>query len=101
MKPACFLLVLVALTGCDETKPPPLDQPPVSEAATSPSEPSETAPSAPEESEPELSPEFPSTDLGEIPTFEDLELEASRTVAVQNLEAELDRLEAEIVEFPN
>lgn len=50
---------------------------------------------------PPLAPDFPQTQLGEIPTSEDLEDEAENTVALQNLEAELDRLEAEIVDSPN
>lgn len=44
-----------------------------------------------------LSPDAPRTKLGEVPVAADLELEADRTVAIENLEAELDRLEAEIV----
>jgi hypothetical protein len=48
-----------------------------------------------------LAPEEPRTRAKDIPTYEDYEDEASRTVAVENLEAELDRLEAEIVGIPN
>jgi|GEM_PF-3220275 len=48
-----------------------------------------------------LAPEEPRTRAKPIPTPEDYEDEASRTVAVENLEAELDRLEAEIVGVPN
>lgn len=44
-----------------------------------------------------LSPAVPRTKLGEVPVSADLELEADRTVAIENLEAELDRLEAEII----
>ena len=44
-----------------------------------------------------LAPENPATELGDVPVFEDLEEEAERTVAIENLESELDRLEAEIV----
>lgn len=44
-----------------------------------------------------LSPDIPRTRMGEIPVAADLEVEAERTVAIENLEAELDRLETEIV----
>jgi hypothetical protein len=44
-----------------------------------------------------LSPDAPRTRLGEVPVAADLEMEADRSVAIENLEAELDRLEAEIV----
>lgn len=48
-----------------------------------------------------LSPLEPKTALGEIPTAADLEKEAEQTIALENLESELDRLEAEIVGLPN
>jgi hypothetical protein len=47
-----------------------------------------------------LAPDEPRTRVKELPTSADLEEEAGRTVAVENLEAELDRLEAEIVGSP-
>jgi hypothetical protein len=43
-----------------------------------------------------LAPDTPRSRGDEISTPEDFEEEASRTVALENLEAELDRLEAEI-----
>ena len=43
-----------------------------------------------------LAPDTPSTKLGELPVASDLEEEAHKTVALENMEAELDRLEAEI-----
>lgn len=43
----------------------------------------------------------PTTRLGEIPTYVDLEVEASRRILPQNLEAELDRLEAELAGLAN
>lgn len=48
----------------------------------------------------ELSPDEPSTELGDYPTALELEAEAERTVSPENLEAELDRLEAEIAGYP-
>lgn len=45
-----------------------------------------------------LAPDTPRSRGEEIATPEDFEEEASRTVALENLEAELDRLEAEIVQ---
>ncbi len=70
-----------------------------------PKEKAKTEKSAPEEKpKPEkkvrirgLSPDTPRSRGNEIATPEDFEEEASRTVALENLEAELDRLEAEIV----
>lgn len=43
-----------------------------------------------------LSPDFPRTRMGDIPTSAELEEEAGKSIALENLEAELDRLEAEI-----
>ncbi|GEM_PF-1281628 len=45
---------------------------------------------------PLLAPALPTTRLGNYPVAEDLEEEAERTISPENLEAELDRLEAEI-----
>jgi len=47
-----------------------------------------------------LAPDEPRTKLGDIPVSAELEEEADRTVAIENLEAELDRLEAEIIGIP-
>ena len=44
-----------------------------------------------------LAPDSPRSRGEEIATPQDFEEEASRTVALENLEAELDRLEAEII----
>ena len=93
-------IAIFLLTACDRTPPQPDPEPSVQ---TKPDQPAsaETAATPDEEENPPLSPDFPKTKLGEIPTSEDLEREAENTVALQNLEAELDRLEAEIVESPN
>lgn len=48
-----------------------------------------------------LAPDLPHSSAGEIPVAEDFEEEASRSLALENLEAELDRLEAEIASLPN
>jgi hypothetical protein len=45
---------------------------------------------------PELSPEEPKTKLGELPVAEDLEEEAEKSVNLDNIDLELDRLQAEI-----
>jgi hypothetical protein len=45
---------------------------------------------------PELSPEEPKTKLGDLPVAEDLEDEAEKSVNLDNIDLELDRLEAEI-----
>jgi hypothetical protein len=47
-----------------------------------------------------LAPDEPRTKLGDFPVSAELEEEADRTVAIENLEAELDRLEAEIIGLP-
>lgn len=45
---------------------------------------------------PPLAPDSPRTAVGDVAVPAELEEEASRTVAIENLETELDRLEAEI-----
>lgn len=98
----------MACVACDQT--PPKDESESSQASAPPKPAVATAPpvgaaptAAPAQGEvtPPLAPDFPQTKLGDIPTSEDLEDEADNTVAFQNLEAELDRLEAEIVDSPN
>ncbi len=95
-------LVILALSvgslalGCKSESTDPLAKPaPVKTVPALPG----AVPSA-AQSGPELSPETPKTALGAVPTPEDLEEEAHKTVAVDNLEAELDRLEAEIMAGP-
>ncbi len=46
---------------------------------------------------PPLAPDSPRTAVGDVAVPAELEEEASRTVAIENLETELDRLEAEIM----
>ncbi len=97
---ASWGIAMLLLTACDRTPPEPTPEPSAETKPEPPTSPKESA--TPEADEnPPLSPDFPKTKLGEIPTSEDLEREAENTVALQNLEAELDRLEAEIVESPN
>lgn len=48
-----------------------------------------------------LAPDFPRSPVKELPVAEDFEEEASESLALENLEAELDRLEAEIASLPN
>lgn len=48
-----------------------------------------------------LAPDLPRSEVGALPVAEDFEEEASRSMALENLEAELDRLEAEIASLPN
>ncbi len=46
-----------------------------------------------------LAPSQPETKVAGVPVAEDYEEEAARTIRLENLEAELDRLEAEISGF--
>ncbi len=48
-----------------------------------------------------LAPEQPTTTVEGVPTAEDFEEEAAKTLAPDNLEAELDRLESEILAEEN
>lgn len=84
-------VLLLAVTGCkkEETREEP--SAPVVQPAEKPSAPVAELP---------LAPDVPTTKLGELPIAEDLEEEAARTIVVDNLEAELDRLEAEILGTP-
>ena len=47
----------------------------------------------------ELAPDQPRTMLSQIPVAEELENEAADSIGVDNIEAELDRIEAEIVKI--
>jgi hypothetical protein len=84
------LLALVGAPGCDK-KDASADPAPsaVDELASAPASSQELRLAA-------LSPDVPDTKLSGLPTPEDLEEEAAKTLAPENLEAELDRLEAEI-----
>jgi hypothetical protein len=76
---------LLALAACNKSEPAPESAP--SAAVESP------MPSA----EPVASAEAPEVDdLGDIPTPEDFEEEAIEDITADNMEKELDRLEAEI-----
>lgn len=86
------LVVLTVSLGCNKTEEP---QPKADTA-----EPPEESPVAEEDSKlpppPNLAPENPTTQLGPYPVPGDLEAEADKSIVIDNLEAELDRLEAEI-----
>jgi hypothetical protein len=84
------LFIALALTGCDK-KDEPKDAPAAAQDA-------QVAPSQPdaEVRVAALAPEEPKTVLSGVPTPEDLEEEAATSLSPDNLEAELDRLEAEI-----
>jgi hypothetical protein len=82
--PMKFALVLaLALGGCSKEEP---NTEPVPAAQ----------PARPAEPSPELAPEDPTTQTPAVAAPEDFEDEAARTVQLENLDAELDRLEAEI-----
>ncbi len=90
---ALSALFALGAVACKEDKPAPTEG---AAPAASVTAPAAATPAA----LPPLSPEKPATALGTVPTPEDLEGEAERTVRVDNLEAELDRLEAEITAGP-
>jgi hypothetical protein len=83
------LVLALALGGCGNKEEPTAAEAP----STVPEEPKAVAEETPA---PELSPEEPSTEAPVVAVPEDFEEEAARTVKLENLDAELDRLEAEI-----
>ena len=87
-----ILLLLSAVPACDkkEEKPAEKEKPKMAAKADKPKPAKKVRIRG-------LAPDTPRSRGDEIATPEDFEEEASRTVAIENLEAELDRLEAEIV----
>lgn len=88
----CALLALGLAAACEKKEPPPPETAAPERASASPARPAEEENVALTA----LSPDTPKTTLAGLPTPEDLEEEAANTLAADNLEAELDRLEAEI-----
>jgi hypothetical protein len=77
------LVLSLALGGCGQEEPK--------------AEPAPAAqPAQPAQPPPELAPEDPETEAPAAATAEDFEDEAARTLKLENLDVELDRLEAEI-----
>lgn len=83
-----FSLMLI---GCNEPEKAPPPPEPVKEAPVV----AKVAKPKPK-SKPKLAPAEPKTKLGTYPVPADLEREADKTVAADNFEAELDRIQAEI-----
>lgn len=90
---ACAVLTLGLNTACEKEEEPAPSVPTTAEQT-------HTAPARPAEEEKvslgALSPDLPKTTIAGLPTPEDFEEEAARTLSPDHLEAELDRLEAEI-----
>lgn len=82
------LALALALGGCAK------DEPKTDEALAAPEAPA--AEVADEREAAELAPEDPETQPEGVPVPEDFEEEAAQTLHFENLDAELDRLEAEI-----
>lgn len=89
---ALLALTLLPACGKEEPKNEPAPEPQVEAPKPEPKKAPKRLAS--------LAPDEPRTRINDVPTSADLEEEAHRTVAVENLEAELDRLEAEIVSIP-
>ncbi len=85
-------LALAVGAGCDKKEEPSSE--PATPVTTAPAD--RAVQSVAEGPRAELAPEQPQTKLTGVPLPEDLEEEAARTLSPDNLEAELDRLEAEI-----
>lgn len=96
MKTFFAILTLVAfgaLPACKKEEPAPEKK-----EESSPKKPA--PPKAPEAEVPfngPLTPTVPTTPMSKTPVYEELEPEAAKSVGADNLEAELDRLEAEIL----
>lgn len=84
-----------ALSACKEDKP---EEPAVAVEEKEPVKEEKEEPKMTESDLPELAPDEPKTNVdSNAVTSVDYEEEAAETIAVENLETELDRLEAEIV----
>jgi len=88
-------VLLMAAQGCKKSEPEP-------QQSTEPAENADVKPATAEAKEPEpkpleQAPTAPKTQVTDgIPTEEDYEEEAAEVVTAENLEAQLDQLEAEI-----
>jgi len=88
---ALLLPLVVALSGCKKSEPEPQSEPEKTAEVAKPAEPE------PEKAEPARDTSLPETEVTDgIPTEEDYEDEAEKVITADNLEAELDKLEAEI-----
>jgi hypothetical protein len=95
-----LMLLCTSLAGCSKKKEEPKEK--------AKSHKVEKAKPSPKAAKPKksqryaaLTPDLPKTKLSEIPTVAELEEEAAKRIKPENLESELDRLEAEIVGFEN
>lgn len=89
---AFSLLLVLAVCGCKKSEPEPQAEPEKTEAAAKPAPPEPAA-----KAEPVRDTSLPETEVTDgIPTEEDYEEEAEKVITGDNLEAELDKLEAEI-----
>lgn len=84
------LFAVVTLSACEKKEEPQAATPTTEQAQVAPSQPNAEVRLA------ALAPEEPKTAVSGVPTPEDLEEEAAASLSPDNLEAELDRLEAEI-----
>jgi hypothetical protein len=88
---ALLLLLVLPVAGCKKSEPEPQSEPEKTAEVAKPAEPE------PEEAAPARDTSLPATEVTDgIPTEEDYEEEAEKAVTADNLEAELDKLEAEI-----
>jgi hypothetical protein len=90
------LLALGLTLGCSKSENKPAPEP-EKKAQPKPKKPKVERPKDPPTILPRVSQEEPRTESGDIPVAEELEKEAAEVIPAENLEAELDNLEAEIL----
>lgn len=91
----CALVLATLATGCKKSEPKPE---PEKTAEKKPKKPKSKKPkSDPPTPLPRVSPEEPRTEVSEYPVPGEFADEAAKSVSTDNLEAELDSLEAEIL----
>lgn len=92
----CALVVAAFATGCKKSEPKPEPEKTV-EKSKPKKKSKDQKPKDPPTPLPRVSPEEPRTEVSEYPVPDEFADEAAKSVSTDNLEAELDSLEAEIL----